>query len=380
MLSVSESLGLIELLYAAAAGGELLIDALGGIVAALAADAGGLIVLDPAGARIHEGALVGVTPELQQSYGPLVTRQDMRPVFTRVAKHIPADGVVDEVIGAGPDLDRTAFKQEWLRPLCVDHYLMSPIVLSPPRLGFLVVTRSAATGRFDGDARASIAVLRPHLVRAMQLRSRLDGAAFDGLAALDRICQGVLLLDGKGRIRHANSLGEAILRDGDGLRNEAGILTCQHAEDATALRRAIDASARMVGEAPHVLAIRRRSARRPLSVLIAPLRGRSAWTSASPACCAIVTDAERAQPASPATMRRLYGLTAAEARIAAALLESDRLVDVAEKLSISLSTVRTLLQRVFAKTDTHRQAQLVRLMMAHQLPDASVGAGSSGRQ
>ena len=39
---------------------------------------------------------------------------------------------------------------------------------------------------------------------------------------------------------------------------------------------------------------------------------------------------------------------------------------MAERLSVRLSTVRTLLQRVFAKTGTHRQAELVRLITTRQ--------------
>jgi DNA-binding CsgD family transcriptional regulator len=38
--------------------------------------------------------------------------------------------------------------------------------------------------------------------------------------------------------------------------------------------------------------------------------------------------------------------------------------------------VRTLLQRAFDKTDTHRQAELVRLMLAHRLPAAPDGAAA----
>jgi DNA-binding CsgD family transcriptional regulator len=36
---------------------------------------------------------------------------------------------------------------------------------------------------------------------------------------------------------------------------------------------------------------------------------------------------------------------------------------ISEELSISLPTVRTHLQHVFDKTDTHRQAELVRLLL-----------------
>jgi DNA-binding CsgD family transcriptional regulator len=39
------------------------------------------------------------------------------------------------------------------------------------------------------------------------------------------------------------------------------------------------------------------------------------------------------------------------------------LKEISEELSISLTTVRTHLQHVFDKTDTRRQAELVRLLL-----------------
>ena len=59
-------------------------------------------------------------------------------------------------------------------------------------------------------------------------------------------------------------------------------------------------------------------------------------------------------------------------RRASEILDCDRLADVAAKLGVSLSTVRTLLQRAFDKTDTHRQSELVRLMLSHRLPDLGI--------
>lgn len=373
-----EILGLVDRLYAAAAGNGLWTEAVAATVASLGGERGGLVLQDLAGSAQHETTLVGIAPEFQRSYRPLVTAVDMQPVWRRLTRLLPARGIVDESVGAGPDFDCTAFNHEWLRPQRIDHYAMVLMAPVPSLVAFLVVARSTDGGGFGADTIASIEMLRPHLSRAIQLRGRLDGAVRErhsALAALDRIDRGMLLLDPRGRIRHANKLAEAILRNADGLLAEAGRLTCEHPEDAAALRRGISVAAAMSREPPAAaLAVRRRSGRRPLSLLVAPLRGRPDWTSASSACCVIVADAERTPSIRPAELRRLYGLTAAEARVALAPPDCDRLSDVAARLSVSLSTVRTLLQRAFAKTDTHRQAELVRLMMAHRLPNAAAAA------
>ena len=49
-------------------------------------------------------------------------------------------------------------------------------------------------------------------------------------------------------------------------------------------------------------------------------------------------------------------------------LDADRLADVADNPGVTLSTVRTHLQRAFEKTDARRQSELARLLLAHRLP------------
>jgi DNA-binding CsgD family transcriptional regulator len=150
-------------------------------------------------------------------------------------------------------------------------------------------------------------------------------------------------------------------------------LTCDHPDDARALRRLVGAASSGQDDADcATLAVRRRSGQRPLSVLVAPLRGAHPF-QLEPLATAIllVTDPERARPADDGHFQALYGLTKAEARIAHALLDADRLADVAENLGVTLSTVRTHLQRAFEKTDTRRQSELVRLLLAHRLPAES---------
>ena len=58
----------------------------------------------------------------------------------------------------------------------------------------------------------------------------------------------------------------------------------------------------------------------------------------------------------------LYALTPQEARLAVELCFSTSLADVARELGIAMDTARTHLKRVFSKTDTNKQSQLVLLV------------------
>ena len=62
-------------------------------------------------------------------------------------------------------------------------------------------------------------------------------------------------------------------------------------------------------------------------------------------------------------LRRLYALTPSEARIAARLTAGLRPEAVANELGVQVNTVRMHLKRIFVKTGTGRQSELVGLLL-----------------
>ena len=63
-------------------------------------------------------------------------------------------------------------------------------------------------------------------------------------------------------------------------------------------------------------------------------------------------------------LRDQFGLTTAEATFALEIIQGQGLKACAKRLKISEPTARTHLQRIFEKTGTRRQAELVRLVLA----------------
>ena len=59
---------------------------------------------------------------------------------------------------------------------------------------------------------------------------------------------------------------------------------------------------------------------------------------------------------------RLYGMTGGELRVLLALAQGLGAKEAADMLGIGEPTVRTHLQRIFSKTGTTRQADLLRLL------------------
>ncbi|WP_161790432.1 helix-turn-helix transcriptional regulator, partial [Inquilinus limosus] len=108
------------------------------------------------------------------------------------------------------------------------------------------------------------------------------------------------------------------------------------------------------------LRLSRPSGAPPLLVTVIPVRGGDAarsWVAL------FVMDPGTAGTPSPALLQELFGLTAAEAVFAAEISRGDGLQAVADRLAIAPTTARTHLTRIFEKTGTRRQAELVRLLM-----------------
>jgi DNA-binding CsgD family transcriptional regulator len=63
-------------------------------------------------------------------------------------------------------------------------------------------------------------------------------------------------------------------------------------------------------------------------------------------------------------LRAEFGLTKAEARLALRVAEGSSLASAAQAFNVKLTTIRSQLQQVFAKTGTSRQTELVALLLS----------------
>ena len=111
------------------------------------------------------------------------------------------------------------------------------------------------------------------------------------------------------------------------------------------------------------ITISRRPPLRPLVAIVTPLGGRKDATTPGSAAAIFITDPESNDNGTGESLMRLYGLTAAESRLAIDLLQGKGLAWAAEQNNMRLNTARCHLKRVFEKTRTHRQAELVRVIL-----------------
>lgn len=109
--------------------------------------------------------------------------------------------------------------------------------------------------------------------------------------------------------------------------------------------------------------VERNSAARYAILLQPNLRNSSVLPSETHAVACFIFPLGRRRVASARQLISLFGLSPAEARLARALCHGETLDEYAEAQSVKLSTVKTQLRAVFAKTQTDRQVSLVNLIV-----------------
>jgi DNA-binding CsgD family transcriptional regulator len=67
--------------------------------------------------------------------------------------------------------------------------------------------------------------------------------------------------------------------------------------------------------------------------------------------------------AAPGALAKLFGFTRQESRVASMLSEGQELAGAAAKLNITYETARKHLQSILRKSGSHRQSELVRLIL-----------------
>jgi DNA-binding CsgD family transcriptional regulator len=271
--------------------------------------------------------------------------------------------MVREMIISRDEFCRTDYYNEWCKPLGVEATIAASLLVEGPLTTVVAAYRPYAKGDFDATETRLFVELIPHLQRAVQLQMRLagvDGLPEGSVGILNRLQQGVILVDGEARVIFANQAAEGMFWAGRGLFLGRDGLRAEIPAETRRLRRAIADCAKphagLGGAGGHLRISREHGV--SLTVLVA-----LSWINVvrSRAILAATTADVRRQ-----RLGEDFGLTPAEAAVAAEVVKADGLQAVSGRLGISLETVRTHLAHVFDKTCTRRQAELIRLLLLSQ--------------
>jgi DNA-binding CsgD family transcriptional regulator/PAS domain-containing protein len=222
--------------------------------------------------------------------------------------------------------------------------------------------RSLAQGPFEPKELSRLQALCRPLSEAATLASHLGFQQVLGMAhAFELIAQAAILLDDIGRILMLNDRAEAII--GEMIDSRARTLTFSDPQSQTAFSRLVAEALNpelRAGPIPQPAAVFDRRRRR-IEVKAVALRdwARFSFTSAK-ALLLLKRLGDEADP----TTAGAFGLTSAEARLAAELCAGNSLEIAARHLSITYETARSYLKNIFGKTQTKRQGELVARLLS----------------
>lgn len=302
----------------------------------------------------------GVDPHFIQTYSETYSQFDPLSILPRYGEVVSIPDLVDY-----NDYRRGRFCQEWLEPQgCIDaaNVVLERTTSSSP----VLMTVLPSKRMLDAEMRRRISLVVPHANRAILINRAIEVKASEAAAfadVLNGLNAGIFLVDAGCRIVHANTGGQCLLLADDVFRDVNGCLMTRDAQTNQSLRR-IFATEGDIERATcrKAFALNGHDGQRyiahvlPLSSI---MRGGERPLKAVGAL--FVRKDDLCDQASGELIARTFDLTPTEMNVFLAIVGVGGVPETAQTLGIAVTTVKTHLSRVFAKTGTSRQADLVKL-------------------
>ncbi len=366
LTAIHERLG--ETIEASALEPALWPEVLSGLAEAAGADGAALVyqsLADGTGSSV----IVGIDPEATPRYFGEYARKNPLQKANTLREQVASFRPVihhDEHLLPKRDFERTDFYQGIFRPFDMHSVLMVGLGLQGVHRAGINLVRGRRRPQFDEAAFRALSHWHGALIRAFDVGmvlSPLNSARDDLAAALDTLADAVFLVEADGRVTHANEPARRLLAAEQGVAMVGGRLRARDADQVRTLEaliaKAVVDEARTGGS----MALIARPGQPPLSLTVTPLGTRRRWAfETQPSAMVRICDFVALRPVAESKLMVLFDLTAAEARVAAAVGGGESPREVAERLGVSFNTVRAQLARVFEKTGIGRQADLARLL------------------
>ena len=225
----------------------------------------------------------------------------------------------------------------------------------------------------EGWGSSQIAMVRrltPHIrqfihVRQALVRAQAGDTTVTALLETPRI--GVLHLDRRGRILAANDRARSLLRQGEELSDEEGVLQARSPDDQGRLARLV-AEALPTSSAVAVsgsMLLGRAAGVPPLVVHVKPVGIPQPDYGARPVAALVLLVEPGGHPRlDPDLVARTLGLTPAESQVAVWLADGKSVRDIARATGLTENAIYWHLKQIYRKLPISRQVDLVRLVLS----------------
>lgn len=309
----------------------------------------------------------GVDPAYEQSY--LETYAALNPLFP-AASFLDIDSVhaMSDMMSV-EEFKETRLYREWVQPQGILDAIYANLERTATGAAAIATRRLEKDGLFDEESKRRFALLLPHVRRAVAIGKVIEFHK-TGHAALantfDRLTAAVLLVTQDGRIVFANAPAVAMLERGDMLRATQHRLSAANPATDLELHDAIAAASRgdaSLGVKGIAISLAAHSGISHVAHILSLTSGkRSDPTSRNATAAVFVRPVSLHAPSSLELATKSHKLTATETRVLSVLHHTGGIVEIAQSLGITAATVKTHLTRLYAKTGTKRQSDLVRLL------------------
>ena len=262
----------------------------------------------------------GIDPYFERLYFEKISKLDPLTVghyFAEIGEPVS----VADIMPYEEFLETRAYR-EWGQPQGIVDTLNVALDKTATSAAFFAIFRHERHGRVDDEMRQCMRFIIPHLRRSVLIGRVIDlktaeAAMFSD--SLDCIRDGILLVNERGRIVHANANGHTLLAEGSLLRADGGKLVITAATYAAVATLFVRRAALEVPSPPEIIA-------------------------------------------------KTYKLTPTELQVLLAIVEVGGVPETAVALGVAETTVKAHLRRLFDKTSSSRQADLVKLVAGFSSP------------
>jgi DNA-binding CsgD family transcriptional regulator/PAS domain-containing protein len=265
------------------------------------------------------------------------------------------------------------FYRDWARPQGLRDACLVKFSHTPARVGLAAAVTRASRDIINADERRFLGLISPHLRRAAMIGDLLDQTRITAKhyrETLASLKTPIILTDENARILFANPSAEDILSGNDGLKSRKGVLACVNPAASSKLADAITRAAKsdvVLGDRGIGVAVNAPDAV-PMICYVLPLTKGTLRESTQSAVALFIAIGSDAAPQPAPALITLFGLSPAEARVLQHVGAGATLAKAAEALALSENTVKTHMSRIFAKTGTSRQADLMNLLNKMEAP------------
>jgi DNA-binding CsgD family transcriptional regulator len=301
-------------------------------------------------------------------------------------------GTTQSVISDG-EYHRSILYNDFAKPQGQFHHCAAALAgLDGGIEGGIAINRTRQEGPFNAEEIALLAMLAPHLKRALNMHRTLSMERANHAVlrqTVEALDLSLVSLDGCSRVLRMTVAARTILELRDGIALDKGFLRARAAGEQVRLTELVAGAVSTGNGRGQVCAVRRSTVaapeagrrplwtpssggamlisrgppKRPLQVVVTPFYSGEILLDEHPAALVFLSDPDGRPASRSPILYALYGLSPTQCRLVGLLAQGCEVAAASEVLRMTVATARFHLKNIFRKTGTARQSELVRLVL-----------------